>query len=99
MPADICRRPLNTFLHFPKRLIRILRGWGFLAKQASSRALSRVTGGADLPRKGEHVRIEPRREERSWSNTVFGSVLLRDEENFPQDVEMTNEYRGGEVIE
>jgi hypothetical protein len=30
---------------------------------------------------------------------VFGSVLLRDEENFPQNVEVTNEYRGREVIE
>jgi hypothetical protein len=85
---------LNTFLHFPKRLVRILGGWGLLAKYASSRALSRITGRADLSGKGEHIGIESRREERSWRDIVLGGVFLRDEENFAQNVEVTNEYRG-----
>ena len=94
MPADIGRRLLNTFLHFPKRFVRILRVWGLLAKYASSRALSRITGCANLSGKGKHIGIESRREERSWRDFVLGGVFLGDAENLAQNVEVTNEYRG-----
>src|SRR5262249_44603295 len=91
MPADIRRRLLNTFLHFPKCLVRILRGGRFLAEHPNRRALSRVTGAADLSGKGEHVGIESRREQCRWRDIVLGGVLLRDAENLAQNAEVTNE--------
>src|SRR5260370_30129435 len=64
MPADIRQRISNTFLHIPKRLVRILRGWGFLSKYASNCAPSRIAGIADLSAEGEHIRIKRRRVQR-----------------------------------